>query len=183
MLSQFLTEDNNNTTEIRTKFLKIIAKTLIVRNVVYQIHNIASIGLVDLTTTKAIPKYFWVLLVIGIGSLLSGNLQIVIFGIVILVVVAWLFYHHNKTKTRERYGLTIYTNAGTKNIIPSSSKEFIKKIIFTLYKVMNTEEAKAITFNLENCSIDQSDKSIENGTNLGYTIISGDVEGDIFNEF
>lgn len=182
MLSQFLTDDNNNTTEIKTPILKVRGKTLVFGNVVYQIHNISSIGLVDRTTVKPIPKFFWALLLIGIVFVLFRNLIAILLGILILAFVAWLFYYHHKNKLKERYGLTIHTNAGDKPVLISSNQDFIKRVILTLYNIMNSNELEAVTFNFDNCSIDQSNKSIKIETNIESPIVSGHVEGDVVNE-
>ncbi|MBO1058117.1 MAG: hypothetical protein HEQ27_17015 [Dolichospermum sp. JUN01] len=180
MLSQFLPDNPSNTTEIKTTILKIRGKTLIYGNVVYQIHNISSIGLVDLTTTKPIPKLYWSLLVIGILFLLIPNAQPRILGFLLLVIVSWLFYQHNLKKTTERYGMTIYANSGTKTILVSRSEDFIKGVIMNLYNAMNSEELKAINFNFE--TLDMSSSSVKIGTNIGAPVVTGSVSGDVVSQ-
>jgi hypothetical protein len=179
MLNQFLADESEDSKEVKPSIIKVRGKTLIFGNVVYQIHNISSIGLVDLTTTKPIPKYFWGLLVAGILLFLTPMIQPRILGVICLAVVAWLFYNHFLSKTKERYGLTIYTSAGTKTIFVSRSEDFIKKVILSLYSVMNDSEPKAINFNFENLSIDRSETSVQIGTNIASPINTGYVEGDV----
>ncbi|MFN6470696.1 MAG: DUF6232 family protein [Nostoc sp. SerVER01] len=185
MLSQFLPDENNGPTEIRTSIIKIRGKTLIYGNVVYQIHNIASIGLVDLTTTviKPMPKLFIALPIIGIFFLLIPSEAPRILGFLLIPIGAWLIYQHNlnKTKITERYGMTIYTNSGTKTILVSRSEDFIKQIILTLYSVMNSDDLKAINFNFE--TLDMSvDNSIGIGTAIGSSVVSGHVGGDVVSQ-
>jgi hypothetical protein len=182
MLSQFLPDDPNKTTEVKTPLIKVRGKTLIFGNVVYQIPNIASIGLVDLTSTKPIPRFYWALLFLGIVFLfVIPNTEAKIIGFLILALVAWLFYQHHLNKTTERYGMTIYTNSGYRTVLTSRSEDFIKQVILALYRVMNSDEFKAINFNFE--TLDMSiDNSIEIGENINSTVVSGHVGGDVVNE-
>jgi Family of unknown function (DUF6232) len=181
MLSQILPDNPNQTEEVKTSIIKIRGKTLIYGNVVYQIHNIASIGLVDLSTTKPIPKLYLALAVVGLGFLFIDNLQTRLLGFVLLIFVAWLFYQHHLNKLSERYGMTIYTNSGQRTILVSRSEEFLKRVILALYSVMNSEENKAINFNFD--TLDMSvDKSISIGNNIASPIVSGHVSGDVVSE-
>ncbi|NEP29070.1 MAG: hypothetical protein F6K49_46825 [Moorea sp. SIO3I6] len=180
MLSNFLPDEVSDPTEVKTSFLKIRGKTLIFGNVVYQIDNIASIGLVNLSknTTEKKPMsnvfiaLFVILILLFISSVYYGFFSKII--VFIIAIGAWLIYDYNKTitKTIEKYGMTIYTNSGLKKILVSRDKEFIKKVILNLYSVMNSNEPKAITFNFEN-------KSIEIQNNIGSPVVSGNVEGDV----
>lgn len=184
-LSQFLSDETIYPTEIETSILKIRGKTLIYGNVVYQIHNIASIGLVDLTTTitKPIPKLFLALPLIGISLCFIPSELPIILGLLLIAVGAWLIYQHymNRIKIKEKYGMTIYTNGGTKTIFKSRSKDFIKKVILTLYNVMNSNELEAINFNFE--TLDMSvDNSIGIGTNIASPVVSGNVGGDVVSQ-
>ncbi|NEQ86522.1 MAG: hypothetical protein F6K26_42600 [Moorea sp. SIO2I5] len=187
MLSNFLPDEVTDPIEVKTSFLKIRGKTLIFGNVVYQIHNIASIGLVDLRRTatykKPISQLSIALFVILILLFIYANF----FGfssqifVLFIAIGAWLIYDYKKTitKTIERYGMTIYTNNGLKKILVSRDKEFLKKVIWTLSDVMNSNEPKDITFNFE--TLDMSYKSIEIEKNIGSPVVSGDVEGDVVN--
>jgi hypothetical protein len=185
MLSQFLPDDNSSPTEIKTSLIKIRGKTLIYGNVVYQIHNIASIGLVDLTSTviKPMPQLLVVLPIIGIFFLFIPSELAKILGFLLIALGAWLIYQHNlnKIKTTERYGMTIYTNGGTKTILVSRSEDFIKKVILTLYTVMNSDDLKAINFNFETLDI-SVDNSIGIETAIGSSVVSGHVGGDVVSQ-
>ncbi|NET05903.1 MAG: hypothetical protein F6K16_14610 [Symploca sp. SIO2B6] len=185
-LSQFISNETNYPTEeIKTSILKIRGKTLIYGNVIYQIHNISSIGLVDRTTTtiKPMPKLYKYLPFIGICLCLIPSELARVLGVLIIVIGCWLIYRHNanKIKTEAKYGMTIYTNGGTKTIFISRSEEFIKQVILTLYSVMNSDELKAITFNFETLDM-SADNSIKIGTNIGSSVVSGHAEGDIFSQ-
>ncbi|BAZ02380.1 hypothetical protein NIES37_63920 [Tolypothrix tenuis PCC 7101] len=182
-LNQFLQDETIDTTEeINTNILKIRGKTLVFGNVIYQIHNIASIGLVsNITThTKPMPKLYIALPIIGIFLFFIASEVTRILGCLIIVLAIWLIKRHNASKTTidGKYGMTIYTNAGTKKIFRSRSEEFVKKVILTLYSVMNSDELKAITFNFETLDV-STDNSIKIGTNIGSSVISGHVVGDV----
>lgn len=183
MLTQFLSDEKNIPTEVKTSIIKIRGKTLIYGNVVYQIHNIASIGLVDMTTTvvKPMPKLFIALPIIGFLFLFIPSEIAKLLGILLIGIGILLIYQHNlnKTKITERYGMTIYTNGGTKTILVSRSEDFIKKVILNLYDVMNSDELRAINFNFETLSVDNS---IGIGTAIGSSVVSGHVGGDIVSQ-
>ena len=185
-LGQLLVDKNNYLTEeINTKILKIRGKTLIFGNVIYQINNIASIGLVDLTTTtiKPMPKLFFALPFIGICIFFLPSEMAKILGFLIIAIGAWLIYKHNKNKikTVEKYGMTIYTNGGTRTIFRSRSEDFIKRVILALYGVMNSNELEAINFNFE--TLDMSvDNSIGIRTAIGSSVVSGHVVGDVVSQ-
>lgn len=185
-LSQLISDETNYPTEeIKTSILKIRGKTLIYGNVIYQIHNISSIGLVSKTTTtiKAMPKFYIALPIVGILLCFIPSDVARILGALIIIIGAWLIYRHNvnKIKIEERYGMTIYTNGGTKTIFRSRSEEFIKRVILTLYNVMNSDELKAITFNFETLDM-SADNSIQIGTNIGSSVISGNPGGDVVSQ-
>lgn len=185
-LSQFLPDENNYPTEeINTKILKIRGKTLIFGNVIYQIHNIASIGLVDMTKTTVtpMPKLFVVLPFIGVSFLFIPSELPKILGILLILIGIYLICRHNMNKVKKtgKYGMTIYTNGGTRTIFRSKSEDFIKRVILTLYSVMNSDELKAINFNFETLDM-SADNSIRVGTNIGSSVVSGHVGGDVVSQ-
>ncbi|MEA5574414.1 DUF6232 family protein [Calothrix sp. UHCC 0171] len=185
-LSQFLPDDTNYPTdEINTTILKIRGKTLIYGNVIYQIHNIASIGLVDMTKTTVtpMPKLFVALPFIGISLCFIPSKIAKILGILVIFIGIYLIYKHNISKIKKtgKYGMTIYTNGGTRAIFRSRSEDFIKRVILVLYSVMNSDELKSINFNFETLDM-STDKSITIGTNIGSPVISGNVGGDVVSQ-
>ena len=101
-----------------------------------------------------------------------------IIGVLILGLCCWLFFEHER-KTKERYGMAIYTNDGNETILTSKSKDFILKAIRELYEVMNGEEDKTMNFNFKDC--DMSDRSVKIGKNHGSPVVSGQVGGDVVN--
>lgn len=162
---------------IKTSLLKVFKNTLAFENTVYQIRNISSLELADLTVTitRSAPGWYWIIVIAGI-------LTIPIFiGFFILIVAVWLFWQHNqnKTKTNERYGLKIALNSGEYMILTSASKEFVLRIIVTLYNVMNSEDPQAVAFNFETLKIE--DRSTTVGEIYGSTVVSGQVAGNVVN--
>ncbi|OZH53616.1 hypothetical protein AFK68_16430 [Hydrocoleum sp. CS-953] len=141
MLGDFLLDNSTSTeqVEIQTSIIKIRGKTLIYGNVVYQISNITSIGLVNRTTVKQTPKWYWSLPFVGFMLLLVPDIYARIFGALIMALGIWLLYQHHINKTSGKYGMTIYTNSGDKRTFVSRSEDFIKKVILVLYNVMNGE--------------------------------------------
>ena len=73
-------------------------------------------------------------------------------------------------------------NSGQGVILTSNSKDFVLAIIVTLYRIMNTEEAKALAFNFDTLKIERiEDKSIKIENSYGSSVISGQVAGDVVN--
>lgn len=174
-LGEYLSDGNDES--ISTTFLKIRGKTLIYGNVIYQISNITTVGLVNLSTTKKLPQYFlwWILIGIGCLFFLPGVYKVM--GIVILGVIWFLYNQFNQNRINEKYGMTIHTNHGHKVTLRSKNKDFVKKVIYALYNVMNSEELKAINFNFE--TLDYQAVNIEK--NIGSPVIRGNITGDIVN--
>lgn len=171
--------DSENKT-IKTDLLKIVDNTLVFDNTIYQVRNISSVTLADLTEThdinNRVPVWYWFLLVLGL-FLLSFFI-----GIFILIYVGWLFWQHSKlakNRTVEKYGLKLMMNSGESMILTSKSKEFILKVILSIYTVLNSEEPKALSFNFDTFQIE--DKSINIERSYGSAVISGHVTGDVVN--
>jgi hypothetical protein len=178
MLNQFLSEDTSGSNEISTAIIKIRGKTLILLNSIYQIPNISSLNLINLSSTKQFPKYLVWLIVIGLIFLfvLPGNIKI--FGIVCLAYSGWQFYQYQQNKLRIRYGLQITLNSGEKPIIVNNNSDSLKEIMLILYNIMNSDEARSITFNLDQSKIIE-DKSINVEQMYGSNFVAGNVAGDV----
>ena len=183
MLGDFLLDNSTLTeqVEIKTSIIKIRGKILIYGNVVYQIRNITSIGLVKRTTVKQTPKWYWSFLSMGVMLLFVPNLFARIFGALIIALGVWLLYQHHINKISEKYGMTIFTNSGDKRTFVSRSEDFIKKVILVLYNVMNAEQNESINFNFDPITMDRS-MNLKIGQNISSPIVGGSVIGDIVNE-
>ncbi|XZO01477.1 MAG: DUF6232 family protein [Microcoleus sp.] len=185
-LHQLLSEsnsDSNKNKPIETPLLKVLNNTIVFDNTVYQIRNISTVALADLTKTYAIntsvPSWYWFLLVLGFCLIFA------FIGILILMFVAWLFWQHRnleKSRTVKRYGLRISMNSQEEVILTSNSKDFVLAIVLTLNRIMNTEETKALQFNFETLTIERiEDRSISIERTYGSTINSGQIAGDAVN--
>lgn len=179
LLPQGTNEADSKT--IKTSVLKIIHNTVVFDNAVYQVRNICVVELADLTQTfsvnQSIPTWYWFLLALGVVLLFFYGL-----GIFLLAYVGYLFWQHanlEKSRTVERYGLRIGMNSGEGVILTSSSKDFVLKIIVTLYEIMNTDTPRAVAFNFETLKVE--DKSINIDQAYGSAVVSGQVTGDVVN--
>lgn len=70
-------------------------------------------------------------------------------------------------------------NSGESMILTSKSKDFVLTIILNIYRVLNNEEPRALTFNFETLQIE--DKSINIERSYGSSVVSGQVSGDVVN--
>lgn len=160
--------------EIEIDVLKVRGKTLVFGNSVYYIPNISKVEVYDLSTTKPIPWYFWLLLFVGF--LLLFILREAFWGIVVLAIAGVVFYIYWRKKREERYGLEITLNAGSSTVMISSYLDFLKQVALVLYNIMNEEEDKSINFNFDQRKI------VDIGGNVsGSTIVAGSTVGDIVN--
>lgn len=178
LLPQGTSEPN---TTVKTDLLKIIDNTLVFGNTVYQVRNISSVTLADLSEIYAVntnvPASYWFLVALGVVLLFFFFI-----GIFVLIYAAYLFLQHGqleKSRTVERFGLKIVMNSGESMILTSKSKDFILSIILSLYRVLNSEKPKAITFNFETLQIEDNSTNI--GQSYGSTVVSGQVTGDVVN--
>jgi hypothetical protein len=174
MLKQFFPEESPDSNEINTSIIKIRGKTLIFINSIYQISNISSLRLLNLSTVQPFPKNLVWFVVCGFAGLYFLPLNLKVFGLISIAYAVWKFYEYQNTKFRRKYGLKISLNSGEKPIILNSDAQFLKEIMVVLYNIMNSEEPKSITFNLE-------DKSVKIDRMLGGNFVGGNVTGDVVN--
>ncbi len=174
-LGSFLMGGRDDGNVQRTTELKLRGRTLIFGNTIYQLRNIASLEVVDLTTIKRFPMYIVLLGLVGLFLFSNRNTTLV--GIGLLALSGYLAYNWYNTRTNERFGLSIITNAGSLGSVTLVSKDldFLKQIAITINNLMNSEdEAKAISFNFDQRKID-----IETMTNS--SLVAGNVHGDLVN--
>lgn len=175
-MNQFFASEQDNVNEVKTSLLKVRGRTLIFVNSIYQIANISSLDLIDLSTTKPLPRYVLFLFIIGLIFLfIPGNIKIL--GIAAIGVSCWLFYQYQQNKLRTRYGVSISLNSGTKTVIVSDDIEFLTRVMLVLNNIMNSDEISAVNFNFDQRQIE--DKSISVGHMLGSNFINESVVGDV----
>jgi hypothetical protein len=158
----------NSEKVIKTDLLKVEGKTMVFGNTIYQIPNISQVSVIDLTTTKAIPWYFWVLLVIGFGFLIT---EYFLFAILSFGIAGMIFYFYTKNLRNEKYGLQIVLNAGLVTVLVSDYMDFLVTVAITLVNIMNEVEERSITFNFDQRKI------VENTS--GSTVVMGNVKGSV----
>lgn len=159
----------------KTPILKLRGKTMIFGNTIYQISNLAVVEVIDLTTTKRLPAYIVYMFLIGLIVLLFVNSGTRLIGLALMGLAIYLYFQFQQTRTDEKYGLSIVTNAGElgSSILVSRDAGFLKQIAVTINNLMNTEdETKAINFNFDQRKID-----VETMTNS--TLVAGNVSGDV----
>jgi hypothetical protein len=178
MISKFFSEDASDSSEISTSIIKIRGRTLIFINSIYQISNISSLRLLNLSRVQPFPKYLIWFIIIGLVLVFVFPVNIKIFGLVIIAYALWQFYKYEQNKLRIRYGLKISLNSGEKPIITNSDAEFLKQIMLVLYNIMNNDEPRAVTFNLDQRQIVE-DKSINVDSMFGSNFVVGNVTGDV----
>lgn len=179
ILPQGGNEPDNKT--VKTSLLKIVDNTLVFGNTVYQVRNISSVTLADLSETHTInmnvPSWYWFLVALGVVLLFAFFI-----GIFVLGYAAYLFWQHSqleKSRKVEKFGLKLVMNSGESMILTSNSKDFVLSIILNIYRVLNSEEPRALTFNFETLQIE--DKSINIERSYGSSVVSGQVSGDVVN--
>lgn len=176
-------ESTSDDKTIKTPELKVIANTLLFENTVYQISNISTLELADLTTVTVnqIPQWYWFVLGIGVVTIPF------VIGIFLVGFFFYLLYNFNKNKVkvRERYGLRIGMNSGSGITLASRSREFVLKIIIALYSIMNSQDRSqsfaVFNFETEQLVIDQSNRSISVDKAFGSVLNNGSISGNIVN--
>lgn len=171
---QLSSNEVGNVREIKTSLLKVRGKTLVFGNSIYQIPNLSGIEVINLSTTRSLPKYFWVIPIIGLGLLLIGYLWSIATGVLLLGASGYWFYVYLQNRLNKSYGLRIILNAGTAPVIVANDEEFLKRVAFALYNIMNNDEFRDMTFNIDRRKIDVKGVS-------GSTVVVGSVSGDIVN--
>lgn len=177
MLSQLILAETSKIKEIETSILKVRGQTLIFDNSIFQISNISSIKVVDLSTIRPIPQYLLWLLLLGLGLLFS-SIGYKILGISILFTLIWLLYRYRRNRIIIRYGLGLYMNSGELTVFYINDFDFLKKVILVLHNIINTDELKAVNFNIDQQKI-EFDSSVNINQMLGSSVVSGSVVGDV----
>lgn len=162
--------------ELKTDLLKIRGKTLVFKNTIYQIPNIAAIETVSFSAS--IPWLAIIGLLIALWLITNGGLLVIV-GIVIGAWSGFSLYKYWQRKTQ--YGLLILLTAGIEasTVIVSTDKEFIQRASLTLYEIMNDEDYnRAINISFDQRQIQEV--SISEVTSS--TIVTGStVRGDVVN--
>jgi len=158
-----------NSKALKTNRIEVRGKTLVFDNSIYQITNISSIEVGS--STKPIPRYFWLLLVACVGALYLENSN---WSLIAIFVTsgAFLIYWIN----RKVHGMLIRMNSGYTKIILSRDFGLLKSVATGLQAIMDDESKDgSITFNLDQRTMMDHVS--------GSVIALKDVAGDIVNEY
>jgi len=163
--------------EIKTDVLKVRGRTLIFENSIYYISNISALEVVNLSTVRIMPRYYWGMLAAGLLSLVfsysfeQGCFFVV--GLFLCGIAGYLIYNFLQNALVEAYGLNIILNSGTSTCLIGKDREFLVKIALTLHNIMNDEKLSAFNFNLDQRQITEI-KGVS-----GSTVVTGSVSGNI----
>ena len=155
---------------LKTPLLEVRGKTLIFDNSIFQIPNISALEVGKIS--KPIPRFFWVLLVFSFGAMAAGLEEEMFFaagvgGFILTGIVgfSWAF--------RVEYGLIVRLNSGYTHLLVSKELDFLKTVAAVLQNVMNNEQERSLTINLDKRTI------IDNVSNSN--VVAGNSSGDIVN--
>jgi hypothetical protein len=175
MLSNIVPKQGSEQNRIKTDQLKVRGNTLIFQNSIYQISNISSISVLNLSTEKAMPGYIVIVLIVGIILLFAPEVLKLV-GIAAIAIAGYLIYQHYQNKVDEKYGLSMTLNSGEFSVFLGRDESFLKQVAITLHNIMNEKNIEdSINFNFDQRQI----VDINNAT--GSTIVTGSVSGDVVN--
>lgn len=162
--------------ELKTDLLKIRGKTLVFKNTIYQIPNIAAIETVSFSAS--IPWFAILGALLALWLITNGSFLFVV-GVAIGAWSGFSLYKYWQRKTQ--YGLLILLNAGIEasTVIVSPDMEFIQRASLTLYHIMNDDDYdRAVNISFDQRQIQEV--SISDITSS--TIVTGStVRGDVVN--
>ena len=92
-------------------------------------------------------------------------ISLILLGVAGILLYMWFNYH--------MFGLIIRLNSGDTKLIKSQDSDFLKDVVFVLRNIMDSEEDRSITFNLDQRTI------VDNVS--GSNVVLGNVGGDVVN--
>jgi hypothetical protein len=161
------------TAEYKHGILRIQGRTLTIGNSIYQISNISSVSVTDVSSTKPIPVYLWVITAFGFLFLWFDSWMFKMMGVLGLGFAVLLFYRHWESRNVARFILSVVMNAGTRVAILSDDINFLKQIVLILEDVIERKKDGNLTLNLDQRQI------FDNITNSN--VVVGAVSGDVVN--
>ncbi len=174
-LSRLFSTENDRSR--KGTILKVLDKTLIFDDIVYQISNVSRISALDrVDEINPLPWYFWVILVFWV---LSGSVngfrffEEISFYVLLFVIFRSIVFPFLKfiyiTSQRQRYGVYIELSSGTSTILYGADMSFIREIVVQITDVMNSEKDVNYTVNFDQRQI------VDNLT--GSTVVMGGMSG------
>lgn len=163
-----LLDTDRNTDELKTDFLRLENRTLKFANSFVPLDNLSLIEVIDLSTERPIPTYFYILGFIGVIALLANY---VIPGILMLGVLGFLFYQFWQKRVDERFGLSLITNSGRARVLLGRDQRFLKEVAEQLSKAIGDPKITTFVANFNNQKVDI-------GTMSGG-VVTTNVDGEI----
>lgn len=171
MLKRLLDTDKN-TDELKTDKLLLQGRMLKFAQSYVSLDNLSLIEVVDLSTERPIPTYFYILGLVGVGLFINNNTTII--GVVVLGVLAFLVYQFWQKRVDERYGLNLITNSGRARILLAKDQGFLMDLAAKLSEAISNPQISALVANFNNQKIDIG--SMSGG------VIASKVDGNITQE-
>ncbi len=161
------TENKSSNNVITTERLEVRGKTIVFDNTVMQIPNISVVEIGKFE--KAFPQIVWFLIIGGLLIFVFARdlwfIALIFLGIAGILLYGWFNYN--------MFGLIIRLNSGDTKLIKSQDVDFLKDVVFVLRNIMDSEEDRSITFNLDQRTI------VDNVS--GSNVVLGNVGGDVVN--
>jgi hypothetical protein len=129
------------------KFIKITKNTVQFGSSIYQFKNVTGFKVGHLPKKK-FPLFL--VLFLGVGGL--GLISYVgSWGLVfLLAAVAVAVFHLSKV---QYYGLSLFLNSGQESFFVSSDKNFLHKVVLTLYEFMEEDRDGVVNIDMSNRSV------------------------------
>ena len=164
--------------ELKTDLIKIRGRTLVFKNTIYQIPNIAAIETVSFYAS--IPWLAILGVLFALWTLANGG----IIAVIGLLIGAWSgFSLYKYWLRRMQYGLLILLNSGIEasTIIVSPDKDFIQQASLVIYDIMNDEDySRAVNISFDQRQIQEvSIHDISSSTIVAGSTVRGDVVNTI----
>jgi hypothetical protein len=172
-VSPLASTESGRTSEYKHGILRIRGRTLTIGNSMYQISNISSVSITDVSSTKPTPMYLWMIMAFGFLFLWMDSGMFKLMGVVGLGFACFLFYKHWESRNVARFILSAVMNAGTRLAILSDDINFLKQIVLVLDEVIEQRKDSNVSFHLDQRQI------FDNITNSN--VVVGAVSGDVVN--
>jgi len=164
--------------ELKTDLIKIRGRTLVFKNTIYQIPNIAAVEIVSFSAS--FPWLAILGILFALWALTNGGYLAVIGLLIGGLSGFWLYKYWQR---RMQYGLLILLNSGIEasTIIVSPDKDFIQQALLVIYNIMNDEDySRAVNISFDQRQIQEiSIREISSSTIVTGSTVRGDIVNTI----
>ena len=173
--------------EFKDGRMRILGNVITIGKDIYQISNISTVSVVNLSYDKPFNRYQRIYFYSGLFLIIAPLIPIeqnvfaahralsIFLGVLAISFFVYLFNRYLAICHIEKHALTVLMNAGNRLTVVSSSEDFLGRIGSALRLAINSKQTSDITINL-----DQSRQNIFD--NISKSVINlGQVDGDISN--